>query len=124
MDNASFAVRYHHAVAEGALGAELARFFEEDVIHEEFPNLIVPAGVRRDLAEMLQAAERGAALLAYQEFEVTNVLAAGDQVALELLWTGRTKDGRVLRANIATFLEFRNGRICAQRNYDCYQPLG
>jgi len=28
-----------------------------------------------------------------------------------------------LRAHIAAFLEFRDGRIIAQRNYDCYELL-
>jgi ketosteroid isomerase-like protein len=28
-----------------------------------------------------------------------------------------------MRAHIAAFLEFRDGRIVAQRNYDCYEPF-
>jgi ketosteroid isomerase-like protein len=29
----------------------------------------------------------------------------------------------VLRAHLGVFLEFRDGRIVAQRNYDCYERL-
>jgi ketosteroid isomerase-like protein len=28
-----------------------------------------------------------------------------------------------MRAHIAAFLEFRDGKIVAQRNYDCYEPF-
>ncbi|MFI0419375.1 nuclear transport factor 2 family protein [Spongiactinospora sp. 9N601] len=121
-DNLSIALRYHQAVADGATGAALARFFDEDVVQQELPNLLSPEGAQRDLTGLLQAAERGATLLTHQDFEVVNAIAAGDRVALEVRWTGETKDGRVLRAHIATFLDFRNGRIHAQRNYDCYDP--
>ncbi|MEU5049278.1 hypothetical protein [Streptomyces sp. NPDC021096] len=58
-------------------------------------------------------------------------MAVGDQVALEVTWTGTLAvplgdlpAGHVLRAHIAVFLEFREGKIRAQRNYDCYERLG
>jgi len=30
--------------------------------------------------------------------------------------------GGTMRAHVAIFLEFRNGKIVAQRHYDCYEP--
>jgi ketosteroid isomerase-like protein len=30
--------------------------------------------------------------------------------------------GDVMRAHFATFIEFRDGKIVAQRNYDCFEP--
>ncbi|MFJ2770774.1 hypothetical protein [Streptomyces sp. NPDC087300] len=61
---------------------------------------------------------------------MVNAVAAGEQVALEVTWAGtlavamgELPVGHVLRARIAVFLEFRDGRILAQRNYDCYDPL-
>ena len=30
--------------------------------------------------------------------------------------------GQTLRARFAIFLEFRDGRIARQRNYDCFDP--
>ncbi|MFF2996857.1 hypothetical protein ACFVTC_20170 [Streptomyces sp. NPDC057950] len=51
-------------------------------------------------------------------------------MALEVLRTGAfaaplgdLPAGHVMRAHIATFLEFRDGLIVARRNYDCYEPL-
>ncbi|MEU3354377.1 nuclear transport factor 2 family protein [Streptomyces sp. NPDC037389] len=122
------ALRYHEAVARFATGGELARFFHEDAVHHELPNALFPEGVVRDLPAILAAAERGRDLLAEQRFEVTGAVAAGDRVALEVVWSGtlgvplgELPAGHVLRAHIATFLEFRDGRIVSQRNYDCYE---
>ncbi|MDT0448594.1 nuclear transport factor 2 family protein [Streptomyces hesseae] len=126
--NVETALRYHEAVARFATGEELARFFHEDAVHHELPNALFPEGVVRDLPAILAAAERGRGLLAEQRFEVTGAVAAGDRVALEVVWSGtlgvplgELPTGHVLRAHIATFLEFRDGRIVSQRNYDCYE---
>ncbi|KAA6215480.1 nuclear transport factor 2 family protein [Streptomyces albofaciens JCM 4342] len=124
------AVRYHQAVARGAVGEELAGFFHEDVVQREYPNVLIPGGAVRDLPAILEAAERGRGVLRCQRFDVLNAVAVGDQVALEVDWAGTLAvalgdlpSGHVLRARIAVFLEFRDGRIIAQRNYDCYERL-
>ncbi|NBM19271.1 nuclear transport factor 2 family protein [Streptomyces sp. GC420] len=128
--NIDTAVRYHRAVAGFATGDELAAFFHPDATHHELPNALFPEGNVRDLAGLCAAAEAGRTGLSAQSFEVVNALAMGDQVAMEVLWTGTTAvplgdlpAGHTLRAHIATFLEFRDGKITAQRNYDCYEPL-
>ncbi|WP_344073373.1 nuclear transport factor 2 family protein [Streptomyces crystallinus] len=128
--NVEAAIRYHEAVARGATGEELARFFHEDAVQHELPNVLFPDGVRRDLPALLQAAEQGRKAVSEQRFEVHGAIASGDQVALEVTWTGTLAAplgglpaGHVLRAHIAVFLEFQDGRIRAQRNYDCYERL-
>lgn len=128
--NTKIAHRYHEAVARGIAGEELARFFTPDVIHRELPNALFPDGAVRDLAAILEAAGSGQKVLSDQHFEVINAVAAGDQVALEVVWSGTLAvpfgalpSGHVLRAHIATFLEIREGRIAGQRNYDCYERL-
>lgn len=35
---------------------------------------------------------------------------------------GTLKGGSEMRAHFATLLEFRDGKIVAQRNYDCFDP--
>ncbi|WP_282793909.1 nuclear transport factor 2 family protein [Streptomyces sp. CC224B] len=125
------AVRYHRAVGAGATGDELAAFFTPDVVQRELPNLLFPRGAVRDLTGILDAAEAGRATLRRQTYDVRDAVAAGEKVALEVEWTGELAvplgalpAGHVLRARIAVFLDFRDGRIRAQRNYDCYEPPG
>ncbi|AIS02365.1 hypothetical protein SGLAU_32155 [Streptomyces glaucescens] len=124
------ALRYHEAVARLAAPEELAEFLHPDMIHSQLPNAVFPAGAERDLAETLAASARARTLLSDQSYEVINAVACGDQVALEIRWSGTLAvgfgdlpEGHVMRAHIAAFLEFRDGRIVAQRNYDCYEPL-
>lgn len=128
--NLQAARRYLAAVEAGATGDALAAFFTEDVVQEEFPNRLVPAGARRDLHALLEGAVRGQTVMAAQRYEVRGAVAGGDRVALEIEWTGTLAipigtlpaDGE-MRAHFAVFLEFRGGRIAAQRNYDCFDPF-
>lgn len=126
--NIDLAISYHEAVARGATGAELARFFHPDAVQREFPNALLPDGAVRDLSAVLSAAERGQKVLSEQDFEVLDAVAAGDQVALEVRWRGTLAvplgdlpAGHRMRARIAVFLTFREGRIVSQHNYDCYE---
>lgn len=50
-------------------------------------------------------------------------------MALEVLWTGTLAvpfgsipAGGTMSAHFAVFLDFRDGKIVAQRNYDCFDP--
>lgn len=129
-DNLATARRYLAAVAGGAIGEELAAYYTPDVVQEEFPNRLVPNGARRGLAEMLEGAARGQQLMAAQTYDVDSALATGGQVALEVRWSGTLAiplgslpAGSVMRARIAIVLDFRDGKIAAQRNYDCYEPF-
>lgn len=108
----------------------IAAFFHADAVHRELPNALFPDGVDRDLAGLDAAAEAGRKRIGVQSFEVLNAVAADGQVALEVSGSGTLAvplgalpAGHVLRAHIATFLEFRDGKIAAQRNYDCYERL-
>ncbi|MFI7413573.1 nuclear transport factor 2 family protein [Streptomyces sp. NPDC049627] len=128
--NIRTAIRYHEAVSRFAAGEELAAFFHPDAVHRQLPNALFPDGTVRDLPDLIAAAQQGHKLLAEQHFEVINAVAAGAQVALEVTWSGTLAvplgdltAGQVLRAHIAAFLEFRDGKIIAQRNYDCYERL-
>lgn len=121
--------RYLDALERGATGPALAEFFTPDVEHEELPNRLVPTGARRDLAGLLEAAERGQEVMSRQRYELVQVIEAGDRVAAEVRWTGTLSvplgsipEGGELRARFAIFLELRDGRIARQRNYDCFDP--
>ena len=80
----------------------------------------------RGLPELLEGAERGQKVMSY---EVLSALASGGRVAMEVQWTGTLAvplgslpAGEQMRARFGVFLDFRDGRIAAQRNYDCFEP--
>jgi ketosteroid isomerase-like protein len=121
--------RYFAAVERGATGEALAAFYAPEVVQEEFPNRLAPHGARRDLAAILDAAERGQRVLAAQRYEILEALADGERVAVEFRWSGTLAvpvgslpAGAKLSGRCACFLEFRGGRIVAQRSYDCFDP--
>ena len=118
---------YLAALEAGATGDALAAFFAGDVVQEEFPNRLLPAGARRDLAALLDGAVRGQKVMRAQRFELLGAVENGDTVALEVQWTGTVAvalgslpAGGQMRARFAVFLEFRGDKIARQRNYDCF----
>jgi predicted ester cyclase len=79
---------------------------------------------------MLEAYGAGSAFLARQHYDVEEVLADGDRLALRLRWTattatpaGEISAGSELVAHVAVFYEFRDGLVLRQTSYDCYEPL-
>jgi ketosteroid isomerase-like protein len=121
--------RYFAALEGGATGEALAVFYAPEVVQEEFPNRLNPRGARRDLAAILDAAARGQNVMASQRYEILNALADGDRVAAEFQWSGTLAvsvaslpAGAEMRGRFACFFEYRDGRIVAQRNYDCFDP--
>ena len=128
-DLRTLATQYLAALERGTTGADLAAFFSEDVIQEEFPNRLMPTGARRDLAAILDGAVRGQQLMAAQRYAVLSSLVDGNQVVLEVQWTGTLAisvgsipAGGEMRARFAVFLTYRDGKIAHQRNYDCFEP--
>jgi len=120
---------YYAAIVHGAAGLDWERWFAAEVIQEEFPNRLLPHGTRRDLRGLQEAAQRGQAIMAEQEFEVLDMMASGSKVVVEAAWRGRLasavgpfKAGAELRTRFAQVLELRDGRIVALRNYDCFYP--
>src|SRR4030095_13866465 len=103
--------------------------YAPDVVQEEFPNRLMPNGATRNLQALKEGRARGQALLASEHFEVLNAIASGEQVALEVVWTATIRQaagpfaaGQTLSARFAIFMEFRDGLIVRQRNYDCFDP--
>lgn len=87
-------------------------------------------GATRDLAALLVAGERGRSVVADQRYEVRSAIASGDTVAMEIDWSatlrvsvGTLAAGDTMRASFGVFLTFRDGKICSQRNYDCFEPF-
>jgi ketosteroid isomerase-like protein len=96
----------------------------------EYPNTLNPGGQVRDWNGLLQDVVRGRQIMAAQRFEIVNAIEAGDQVALEVIYTGEVaadvgpvKGGTILRVRFAAFLRFENRQILSQRNYHCVELL-
>jgi len=128
-DNVDLVRQYYAALSQGPAALEWERWFAADVVQEEFPNRLAPEGAQRDLAGLRDAASRGHALLSEQKFELLEVTAQGNRVVVEAEWHGTVaRDvgpftaGMVLRTRFAQVLEFRDGKIAALRNYDCFYP--
>ena len=127
--NATFVRSYLAALASGAVGANLARFFTSDAEQVELPNKLNPRGGRSDLPTLLQRAEQGQHLLQRQAYEVRSMVEQSDRLAVEASWSavlaiplGSLAAGTVMSAHFAMFFVLRDGRICSQRNYDCFEP--
>jgi limonene-1,2-epoxide hydrolase len=129
-DNVAAIRAYMKAIEDRATPAAVARFLTPDVVHEQFPNLLVPRGARANLAAMLAAAERGLKSVTRQRYEIKNVLAVGNQVAMEVRWVGTLAvplgsipAGGEMRAEIGMFFEMEEGKIKVQREYTCFEPF-
>ena len=127
-ENLDAARRYLATIEKGEVEGTL-QFFAPDAVQEEFPNRLSPNGAKRDLEDLREGAERGRRAMSAQTFDVLNAVAIGNQVVLEVRWTGTLTlgfasipAGGQLHARFAVFLEFRDGKIVRQRNYDCFEP--
>jgi ketosteroid isomerase-like protein len=120
--------RYLKAVEDGD-AAYVASVFSADGVIEQLPNRIYPNGLRADVSQVAAAFERGRKIFARQTYEIISESVVGDRVALEILWTatlavafGTLAAWDQMRCHSAMFLEFRDGQIATQRNYDCFEP--
>lgn len=127
--NLKIAYRYLETVSRQAGGEELASFYHPDIVQEEYPNRLNPNGSRRNLAALLEGAERGRAVMKSQSWVPLHAVASGNTVALEVEWTGvlaiplgTLPAGGSMKARFAVFLDFQDGKIARQRNYDCFEP--
>jgi ketosteroid isomerase-like protein len=127
--NATIIRSYLAALEAGALREDLARFFTSDAEQVELPNRLNPSGGKSDLPTVLRRAEQGKQLLQRQSYEVRSMLELGNHIAVEARWSavlavplGTLAAGSTMSAHFAMFFEMRDGRICLQRNYDCFEP--
>jgi len=127
-ENLDVVRRYLKSVENGAF-SEIAALFTPDVVMEQLPNRIYPQGLRATISQMAAAIEKGRKLLSSQTYEIKNAIINDGSVAVEVLWTGTLAiafgtltAGSQMRCHSSMFFEFKNGKICSQRNYDCFEP--
>src|ERR1700761_4616835 len=123
--NVQLAREYLRAVESMGPPENVARFYSPDIEFHEFPNRIVPHGRVRRRADLQAAYGQAQKLLSAQRYEVRRVVENGDEVAVELEWTGvlamsvpamNLAAGHEMKAFVAMFLTFRDGKIVSQRN--------
>jgi ketosteroid isomerase-like protein len=109
---------------------DVAAFYTADVVQEEFPNLLSPAGARRELAELKAAGKRGQNVLKSETYDIVTLVESGEIVACEILWRGvlavglrSLQPGDEMRGRFAAVFEFEGDKIRRQRNYDCFEPF-
>ena len=120
---------YLRAIENRVSEEELASFFAPEVEIIGYPNRLVPKVVRSNLAQAMRESIQGKKSLARQSYQPQNVVASGDCVAMQVKWEGELAipvaglvAGATMRAWFAMFLEFRDGKIVRQSNYDCFEP--
>src|SRR5271165_2831200 len=123
--NVELAHAYLRAIENQLSEDELAGFFSPDVVHTQYPNRLVLKVVHSTLADMMRESQQGKKSVSRQSYIVTNAVASGNWVALQVEWEGilavpvaGLDAGAVMRAWFAVFLEFRDGKIVRQSNYD------
>lgn len=129
--NVSRVHQYLQAIAAMDGPETVGNFFAPDAVFHEFPNRIQPQGRVRRFADLGAAYEQGRKILQSQNYDVQRIVENGDDVAVELEWHGilavpvmNLPAGSEMKAFVAMFLTFRDGKIVSQRNYDCYPPFG
>ena len=132
MPSSNIARTYQYLQTVASMGPfeNVADFYACDIAIQEFPNRIAPQGRVRRAADLRAAYEQGRKILQSQIYAVQRIFEAGNEVVAELEWTGilavpvmNLPAGSEMKAFVAMFLTFRDGKIVSQRNYDCYPPF-
>ncbi|MBK9026257.1 MAG: nuclear transport factor 2 family protein [Saprospiraceae bacterium] len=117
-------------LADGKSGEELAAYFNPAIRQFEYPNLLNPHGGISDFKTLMDRAEKGKQILKSQSYDVQREFVSGNTVIFEVVWRGafaipigKTPAGEEIKAFFALFIEFENGKILTQRNYDCFAPF-
>src|SRR6185369_15639236 len=82
------AARALFVAIEGGDRAALLGLYAENAVQVEHPNRLKPKGDRRAPAKMAEDLARGKQMLAEEHYELMEATAAGDQVGLQVRWTG------------------------------------
>jgi ketosteroid isomerase-like protein len=106
----------------------VAGFLHPEVENVEHPNRLNPKGKRYDRAAMREAGERGKSIMASERFEVRQMIVEGDRAAVLIAWSGTLSmavgplpAGHVMRAQICSIIELRDGLVWRQQQYDCFE---
>ncbi len=130
VDILTIARQHLQHLSEGRTGIDLAEYLSPDIIQTEYPNQLNPHGGESDFKTLMERAAKGKKICVSQTYEVEREFVSGKTVILEVRWSGvfnvpigKISPGNPLRAHFALFLEFQDGKIVRQRNYDCFETF-
>jgi len=112
---------YLAALEQGNTNA-VAALLHADAELVEHPNRLNPTGKHYDRAAIVAANARGAALMASQRYELRALTIEGDRAVAQIAWTGEVRGGPVMRAQICSVIELRDGTLWRLEQYDCFEP--
>ena len=129
-DILTIAKNYLKALKTGKTGKELALFFHPNAVQTELPNRLNPKGVISHLDQILERAEKSQRLFKIQSYEIEHALVENNTIALQVNWTGvmavsvgTLGAGKTMKAHFAMFIQFQNGQIIKQTNYNCFDDF-
>lgn len=107
-----------------------AGFLDAQIVQTELPNKLYAKGQVRGRGDLIRDLPKGRQVLRSQAYPISTIFAAGDKVAVETRWEGvlnvplgRLQPGDSMVAHICMIFTLRDGKIAAQRNYDCYEDF-
>ncbi|MBV8254804.1 MAG: nuclear transport factor 2 family protein [Chitinophaga sp.] len=108
--------------------AEFAGIFHPNIIQTEYPNQMSNDIKQRNFDIILESMATTRLILKSQHYSVLKAIENGNTLVVEAKWTGeigvdagKFRRGQVMKAFICSIIEFRDGKIYRQRNYDCYE---
>ena len=123
-------VRRLIAAIEGFDVDTAAALYHPDVVQTEYPNRLYAKGQVRSAEAMLRDLPRGRQVLRSQRYPIETIFAAGDRVVVETRWEGvlavplgALQPGDAMVAHICMVFTLQDGRVIAQKNYDCYEDF-
>jgi ketosteroid isomerase-like protein len=109
---------------------EVMLFYHRNIQQIEFPNAITKETTARNFDDIVTAAAKGSKVLSKEEYKVCRLYSVENTVIVEVFWTGTLAIplgsipvGGKMTAHFAQFIEFLDGKIIRQRNYDCFDPF-
>ncbi|MBD2701300.1 nuclear transport factor 2 family protein [Spirosoma sp. BT702] len=117
-------------ISKGKAGQDLAGYYSEQIQQIEYPNRLNPNGGVSDFHTLIKRSEKGKQIITTQSYDIQKEYVYGNTVILEVIWKGvfsipigQLVPGDEMKANFALFMEFENGKIIRQRNYDCFEAF-
>jgi len=121
---------YFAEIEQGISAESFSKYYTDDALQIDFPNLMVPNGLMQAVSELQYSTTKSKGVLSSQKVKILRYFEVGNTLIVEASWTGtlalpigQIPIGGQMKASFARFYEFENGKIRRQRNYDCFDPF-